>query len=86
MAKAPRKKKKPGAPPPAGSIFSMHLRAGDQFKDETGQWEVVSLPTTSVDGQTVRAMVRNLADPAVTEQRVWGAYVRVKVRRGSLSS
>jgi hypothetical protein len=78
----PKSKKKPGAPPPARSIFSMHLRAGDRFTDETGQWEVVSLPTTSVGGETVRARVRKVGDPAVIEQRVWGTYVRVAVRRG----
>lgn len=80
MAKAPRKKK-PEAPAPSRSIFPVRLRAGNRFTDETGEWEVVSLPKTSVGAKTVRARVRKVGEPAVIEQRMWVAHERITVRR-----
>jgi hypothetical protein len=60
----------------------MQLRVGDRFTDETGEWEIVSQPSSAVGGKTVRARVQKVDEPAVTEERVWSGYEKVVVRRG----
>jgi hypothetical protein len=60
----------------------MLLRVGDRFTDETGEWEIASQPSSAVGGKTVRARVRRVGEPAVTEERVWSGYEKVAVRRG----
>lgn len=74
-------RKKPEEKPSATSVLPMQLRIGDRFTDETGEWEIASQPATSVGGKTVRARVRKVGEPAVTEERAWGAHERVAVRR-----
>jgi hypothetical protein len=41
----------------------------------------VTRPATTVVGKTVRARVQKVAEPAVTEERSWGAHEKVAVRR-----
>jgi hypothetical protein len=55
----------------------MQLQVGDRFTDETGEWEIMSRPGTSVGSKTVRAHVQKVGEPAVTEERVWSAYEKV---------
>jgi hypothetical protein len=59
----------------------MQLHVGDRFTDETGEWEIVGRPYGTVGGKTVRARVRRVGEPAVTEERTWSAYEKVAVRR-----
>jgi hypothetical protein len=82
MARSP-KKPKPEEPAasPAESVLPMQLKAGDRFTDETGEWEIVGRPYGTVGGKTVHARVRKVGEPAVTEERTWSAFERVKVRR-----
>lgn len=80
-----KRRKEPGASPrpraASTSVFPMQLKVGDRFSDETGEWEIASRPGTMSGGKTVRARVRKVGEPAVTEERVWGAHERVAVRR-----
>jgi hypothetical protein len=59
----------------------MELQVGDRLADETGEWEIVTRPATTVVGKTVRARVQKVAEPAVTEEQSWGAHEKVAVRR-----
>jgi hypothetical protein len=68
--------------PSSNAILPMQLQVGDRFTDKTGEWEIMTHPATSVGGKTVRARVRRVSEPAVTEERTWSAYERVAVRRG----
>jgi hypothetical protein len=43
--------------------------------------EIVTHPVTAVGGKTVRARLRRVDEPAVTEERTWAAYEKVAVRR-----
>lgn len=62
-------------------LKSANCRGGDRFTDETGEWEIVGPPSTFIGGKTVRARVRKVGEPAVTEERVWDAHELVAVRR-----
>ena len=79
MLKQPKKKQQEDRPSEASSVFPMQLYPGDRITDDTGEWEIVGLPSTS---KTVRARVRKVGEPAVTEERIWEARKRVTVRRG----
>ena len=96
MAK-PRPEKERGKdrgdqPPPAGHAgvvvlvddahSPMQLQIGDRLSDETGEWEVVNRPHTTAGGKTAHARVRRVDQPAVIEERTWGAHERVVVKRG----
>jgi hypothetical protein len=59
----------------------MKLRLGDRFTDETGEWEIARHPYTGVGGKTVHARVQKVGEPAVTEERSWGAHERITVKR-----
>ena len=95
MAKRAEKKreKNGGAQPPlpgtrASStstttrILPMQLQVGDRISDETGEWEVANRPHTTAGGKIVHARVRRVDQPAVVEERTWGAHERVEVKRG----
>ena len=95
MAKRAEKKreKNGGAQPPlpgtrASSapatmrILPMQLQVGDRLSDETGEWEVASRPHTTAGGKIAHARVRRVDQPAVVEERTWGAHERVEVKRG----
>jgi hypothetical protein len=95
MAKRAEKKreKNGGAQPPlpgtrASSapatmrILPMQLQVGDRLSDETGEWEVANRPHTTAGGKIAHARVRRVDQPAVVEERTWGAHERVEVKRG----
>jgi hypothetical protein len=95
MAKRAEKKreKNGGAQPPlpgtrASSapatmrILPMQLQVGDRISDETGEWEVANRPHTTAGGKIAHARVRRVDQPAVVEERTWGAHERVEVKRG----
>jgi len=63
-------------------ILPMQLQIGDRLSDETGEWEVVNRPHTTAGGKTAHARVRRVDQPAVIEERTWGAHERVVVKRG----
>ena len=94
MAKPAEKKrgKNGGAQPPlpgtrASStstttrILPMQLQVGDRISDETGEWEVANRPHTTAGGKIAHARVRRVDQPAVVEERTWGAHERVEVKR-----
>jgi hypothetical protein len=59
----------------------MELRVGDRFSDETGEWEVVGRPYTTIGGKNANVRVRLVAQPTVIETRLWGAHEKVSVKR-----
>lgn len=65
----------------ATRILPMQLQIGDRISDETGEWEVVSRPHTTAGGKTAHVRVRRADQPAVIEERSWGAHERVAVKR-----
>jgi hypothetical protein len=72
--------REPAAPSPA-RILPMQLQVGDRLSDETGEWEVIGRPHTTAGGKTARVRVRRVDQPAVVEERTWGAHERVVVKR-----
>jgi len=66
----------------ATRILPMQLQIGDRLSDETGEWEVVNRPHTTAGGKTAHVRVRRVDQPAVVEERTWGAHERVVVKRG----
>ena len=67
--------------PTATRLLPMQLQVGDRITDETGEWEVVNRPHTTAGGKTAHVRVKRVDQPAVVEERSWGAHVRVEVRR-----
>ena len=59
----------------------MQLQIGDRLSDETGEWEVVNRPYTTAGGKTAHVRVRKVDQPALIEERTWGAHERVEVTR-----
>ena len=74
----------PSAPPAPTStrILPMQLQVGDRISDETGEWQVANRPHTTAGGKIAHARVRRVDQPAVVEERTWGAHERVEVKRG----
>ncbi len=62
-------------------VLPMELHVGDRLDDETGEWEVVGRPYTTVGGKTARVRVQKAGQPDVTALKSWGAHERVAVRR-----
>ena len=77
----------PGTREPSPSttrrILPMQLQVGDRLTDETGEWEVANRPHTTAGGKIAHARVRRVDQPAVAEERTWGAHERVEVNRAS---
>ena len=71
----------PPAPTPT-RILPMQLQVGDRISDETGEWQVANRPHTTAGGKIAHARVRRVDQPAVVEERTWGAHERVEVKRG----
>jgi len=69
------------SPASATRILPMQLQIGDRISDETGEWEVVGRPHTTAGGKTAHVRVRRVDQPAVVEERSWGAHERVAVKR-----
>jgi hypothetical protein len=67
--------------PTATRLLPMQLQVGDRITDETGEWEVVNRPHTTAGGKTAHVRVKRVDQPAVVEERSWGAHERVEVRR-----
>jgi hypothetical protein len=40
------------------SVLPMELQVGDRFTDYAGEWEIVTRPTVTHGGKTLRAKVR----------------------------
>jgi hypothetical protein len=61
----------PGMPPPLPSgtirVFPAQLEIGDRLADETGEWEVVGRPYTTVGGKNTHVRVQRVNQPGVTE-------------------
>jgi hypothetical protein len=49
---------KPGKPDPTTRVLPMDLQLGDRLADETGEWEVIGRPFTTMAGKTVHVRVR----------------------------
>ena len=62
-------------------LLPMQLQIGDRLSDETGEWEVVNRPHTTAGGKTAHVRVRRVDQPALVEDRTWGAHERVEVTR-----
>jgi hypothetical protein len=60
----------------------MHLRVGDRFTDERGEWQIVDRPYSMAGGKSVHVKVRRVGETLV-EDRTVVAYERVAVRRGA---
>jgi hypothetical protein len=69
------------APAPATRVLPMQLKIGDRISDETGEWEVANRPHTTAGGKVAHVRVRRVDQPAVVEERTWGAHERVDVKR-----
>jgi hypothetical protein len=95
MAKRAEKKREKnggGQPPLPGTressapatprILPMQLQVGDRISDETGEWEVANRPHTTAGGKIAHVRVRRVDQPAVVEERTWGAHERLEVKRG----
>jgi hypothetical protein len=65
----------PGMPPPLPSgtirVFPAQLQIGDRLADETGEWEVVGRPYTTVGGKNTHVRVQRVNQPGVTEVKLW---------------
>ena len=76
----------PGTREPSPSattrLLPMQLQVGDRITDETGEWEVANRPHTTAGGKIAHVRVRRRDQPAVVEERTWGAHERVEVKRG----
>ena len=70
------------APGSATRLLPMQLQIGDRLSDETGEWEVINRPHTTAGGKVAHVRVRKVDQPALVEERTWGAHERVEVRRG----
>jgi hypothetical protein len=92
-ARADKKREKDGSPQPslpgtresasasAKRLLPMQLQIGDRLSEETGEWEVAARPHTTAGGKVAHARVRRVDQPAVVEERTWGAHERVEVKR-----
>ncbi|PYN35494.1 MAG: hypothetical protein DME01_11150 [Candidatus Rokuibacteriota bacterium] len=60
----------------------MQLQIGDRLSDETGEWEVVNRPRTTAGGKVAHVRVRRVDQPALVEERTWGAHERIEGTRG----
>jgi len=70
------------SPPATTRLLPMQLQIGDRISDETGEWEVANRPHTTAGGKIAHVRVRRVDQPAVVEDRTWGAHERVEVKRG----
>jgi hypothetical protein len=70
------------SPASATRVLPMQLHIGDRLSDETGEWEVVNRPHTTAGGKIAHVRVRRVDQPALVEERTWGAHERVEVKRG----
>ena len=70
-----RLKRDPATPriSPTHRVLAMQLQIGDQYSDETGDWEVIGRPHTLKAGKIAYARVRLIARPTVTTFREWDA-------------
>jgi hypothetical protein len=59
----------------------MQLQLGARLSDDTGEWEVIGRPYTTVGGKNANVRVRLVKQPTVTEMRMWGAHERINVKR-----
>lgn len=64
----------------------MELRVGDRFTDETGEWEIDAPTWTTGSGKVVQARLRKVGEPAVIEERVWGAHEMLAIQRAGNSA
>jgi hypothetical protein len=69
------------ATPSATRVLPMQLKIGDRIADEAGEWEVANRPHTTAGGKVAHVRVRRADQPAVVEERTWGAHERVEVKR-----
>ena len=74
----------PGTREPSAAatrLLPMQLKIGDRISDETGEWEVAARPHITAGGKVAHVRVRRVDQPAVIEERTWGAHERVEVKR-----
>ena len=72
-----KRKAKPVQPPLPGMppsdtpgtvrILPMQLQIGDRFSDESGEWEVIGRPYSTVGGKKTEVRVQRSDKPGVTE-------------------
>src|SRR5262245_44048419 len=75
----PVSKRRSGEPKPKGraddsgtlSILPMQLHIGDRYRDETGEWEVVTRPVSFRRGKSVRARVQVPDRPDTEREDTW---------------
>jgi len=86
IPRGPEKKPAPAppAPSPTRRVLPMNLQIGDRITDKTGEWDVIGHPYTSAAGKNAHVRVRLIAQPTVTEIRMWGAHERISVKRASV--
>jgi hypothetical protein len=83
MSRARPTKKSEPTPPAERRILPMQLRTGDRITDETGEWEIIARPYTTIGGKNARVRVQRVGEPTVTELRTWGAHERISVKRAT---
>ena len=71
----------PPEPPGTARVLPMQLQVGDRFSDESGEWEVVGHPYSTVGGKSTNVRLQRVDQPGATEVKLWGSYEKISVRR-----
>jgi hypothetical protein len=65
------------------SLLPTQIQVGDQFTDESGEWEVVTHPAVLHGGKTVHARVHRPGDLTSARDVTWMAHERIVVARSA---
>ena len=63
------------------SVLPMELQPGDRFNEGGYEWEIVTRPSTTHGGKSLRARVRRPGVPETETEMTWPAYTKVEIRR-----
>jgi hypothetical protein len=74
----PRPEKSKPEPSPTRRLLPMELQIGERLADETGEWEIISRPYTSVAGKLASVHVRKIGQP---RSRTFGRGARMSGSR-----
>jgi hypothetical protein len=62
-------------------VSAMQLQIGDQYRDDTGVWEVATRPI--VGGEIAYARVRRVGESQIKQKRAWRQHERIVVQRNA---
>ena len=81
MAKPGPEKKRQSAASAERRILPMDLLVSDRLTDETGEYEVIARPYTTLMGKTVHVRVKRVDNAEATMIRTYAAHERVSLKR-----